>query len=465
MKAIDSPQSLVQEYTAKFPKSAELWARATKVMPAGINHDVRRVVPFPLYMDRAHGCRKWDVDGNEFVDLATGHGSLILGHGHPAIVKALQDQIAAVTHPGAPSPQEIEWAERVIRLAPCAELVRFVLTGTEATMLAMRVARACTDRPVIVKIQGHFHGWHDYGMVGLGPPFSLPSSNGVPNALQATIRVVPLNDLGAIEEALLPHDVAAVILEPDGPGAGAVPVAPGYLAALRELTLTHGSLLIFDEVITGFRLAPGGAQQYFGVTPDLATYAKAIAGGVPGGAVAGRAEVMSFLGFSDDPDWNRRQKVSHMGTFSGYPVAAAAGVVALDLLADGSVQKHVGTMATRLKNGINGALREARVAGCAYGGSTVRVTLGDDLPPAHDPAEFLAVVPPMRLLEGTRPALAREMQRAQLLEGLDLLSGTHGWTSIAMAEADIDEAVRRFARALQRVLDVGSVNRYSPTHP
>ena len=452
-------RSLNEEYRTTFGGSAELWEQATKLIPSGINHDIRRIVPFPLYMDRARGCRKWDVDGNEFVDLCTGHGSLILGHGHPAIVKVLQDQVATMTHASAPTRHEVEWAARVTKLVPCADMVRFVLTGTEATMLAMRVARAHTGRPVIVRLQGHFHGWHDYGMIGFVPPYALPFSNGVPNALNATVRVVPLHDLAAMEDALQPRDVAAVILEPNGPEAGLVPVPPGYLQALRELTSTYGTLLIFDEVITGFRMAPGGAQQFYGVTPDLATFAKIIAGGVPGGALAGKAEIMSDLAFRDDADWNRRKKVRHMGTFSGYPLAAAAGVVALDLLADGAVQDHAAAMAERLCHGLNGVLAEAKVGGCAYGERcTVRITLGDDLPVALDPPDFVAAVGAVRLLEGTRAPLVTHVQQAQLIEGVDLLSGTHGFTSLAMTNADIDEAVLRFARALKRVCAQGHLN-------
>ena len=460
MSAMATATSLEQEFRAKFKGSAELWERARKVTPSGIHHDVRRVVPFPIYMTRGLGCRKWDVDGNEFIDTGTGHGSLILGHSHPAMVKALQEQAGQITHASAPTPLELQWAENIVKMVPSAEMVRFVLSGTEATMLAMRLARGHTGRPVIARFQGHFHGWHDYALVGYMPPFALPMSAGVPNALSATIRPVPLHDLGALEEALKPGDVAAVILEPDGPVAGTVPVAPGFLEGVRELTTKYNVILIFDEVVTGFRFAPGGAQQWYGVTPDLTTFAKAVCAGVPSGALAGKAEIMSTIAFRDDADWNRRGRVRHMGTYSANPLSAAAGVVATTLLSDGSIQDHCSKMADRLKAGFNTVYAEEKVGGCLYGTrSTLRNIVGDDLPDTHDPAEFTAAVPPFRLLENIRPPLMGALQMAQPLEGIDVLGGSHGWTSAAWTEADVDEATLRFARALRRVIAEGYLTR------
>jgi glutamate-1-semialdehyde 2,1-aminomutase len=458
MTTVLTTPTIATEYAARFPGSMALWERARRRIPSGINHDVRRVVPFPLYMERAEGCRKWDVDGNEFLDLCTGHGSLLLGHSHPAIVKAIQEQAARFTHPSAPTPLEVRWAELVTRIVPCAEMVRFLLSGTEATMLAMRLSRAHTGRDVVVKIHGHFHGWHDYAMIGYMPPFDVPSSNGVPGVIGRTMRAVPLHDLAGMEAALRLGDVAAVILEADGPLAGTVPVPPGYLAAVRELTTRYGALLVFDEVVTGFRLAPGGAQQYFGVMPDLATFAKIVAGGMPSGAVGGRAEILGDIAFRDDPEWNRRQRVRHMGTFSAYPLAAAAGVTALELLADGALQDRAAALADRLRAGMNRALADARVAGSAYGcRSILRLIVGDDLPLIYDPAEFVQAVPPARLIQNIRPPALQALHAAMLLEGLDVLGGSHAWTSAVMTEADIDDAVGRFARALHRATREGAL--------
>jgi glutamate-1-semialdehyde 2,1-aminomutase len=449
--------TIFDDYAAKFAASGALWEQARKVIPSGINHDARFISPFPLYMDHAQGCRKWDIDGHEFIDLCTGHGSLILGHGHPAILKALNEAVGKFTHPSAPTPYEVRWAELIISMVPCAEMVRFQLSGTEATMLAMRLARAHTGRDIIVKIRGHFHGWHDYAMIGYMEPFEIPSSAGVPKAVAATMRAVPLNDLTAMEAALAPRDVAAVILEADGPGAGTVPVQAGYLQAVRDLTKTYGAILIFDEVITGFRFAPGGAQEYYGVTPDLSTFAKAVCGGVPGGAVAGRAEIMGDMAFrSDDPEFNRMKRVRHQGTFSANPITAAVGVATLEILKDGRMQERSKKLADRLKDGFNNALREAGAAGSLYGAhSTMRLIVGDDLPKIYDPIGFSKTVDYQRLLQNVKQPLLKALQCAQLLEGVDILGCTHGWTSGVMTEQDIDEAVARWERALHRVIAQG----------
>jgi glutamate-1-semialdehyde 2,1-aminomutase len=249
-------------------------------------------------------------------------------------------------------------------------------------------------------------------------------------------------------------------LEPDGLAGGAVPTPPGYLQGLRDLTDRYDTLLIFDEVVSGFRMAPGGAQEYYGVTPDLATYAKAICGGVPGGAVAGRAAIMENMTFrADDPEFNRKRRVRHQGTFSANPITAAVGVAALELLRDGRIQEQAAQMANRFREGANVAIREAGVAGCVYGArSSLWLSLGDDLPMISDPVEFIRAVDPERLLQRIKQPLLKALQCAQLLEGIDFLGGTHGWTSGVMSEADIDQALHRWARALHRVIGEGHLS-------
>lgn len=451
-------QRIIDAYRWRFPGSAALYDRALQYIPSGINHDVRHIPPFPVYIERAAGARKWDVDGNEFIDFADGHGALILGHSHPALVHAMQAQASTVTHASAPTPHEVRWAELVHALVPSAERVRFVLSGTEATMLAMRLARAHTNRSVIVRLEGHFHGWHDYAMSGLSSTGA--ASAGIPGEIDGTLRSVPSNDLAAMERALGLGDVAGVILEPDGPSAGTVPVDPMYLHQLRELTRRYGVPLIFDEVVTGFRLAPGGAQEYFGVVPDLSTFAKAIAGGVPSGAVAGRADIMQGMALRADPEWNLRRRVRHTGTYNANPLAAAVGSTALAILQDGSVQDQAAGLAERLRRGLNAVMQEARVAGCSYGlRSCFRVIVGDagDLPDTHDPAEFLAAISKERLLTGTRMTLRQDMQRALLVEGVDLLAGNHGWLSQAHTARDVDLAVEAFGRALAEIVEEGGL--------
>src|SRR2546430_127314 len=329
------PMTIQEEYRARHPRSAALAERARAAIPGGITHDIRHLAPFPTYIDRASGTRKWDVDGHEYVDYWMGHGALFLGHCHPAVVKAVQEQVARGTHLGASHELEIRWAELVNALVPCAELTRFTMSGTEATHLAMRVARAATGRTKILKLTGHFHGWHDGAVAAVNPPYEVPMSAGIPGSTLDQVVICSPNDIKSVEVALQRGDIAAVILEPAGGQSGTTPTMPGYLQELRALTTRHDVVLIFDEVITGFRYAPGGAQAYFGVTPDLTTLAKIVAGGLPGGALCGRRELMSMLTFRGDPDWDRSQRVAHAGTFNANPLSAAAAAALAGALACG----------------------------------------------------------------------------------------------------------------------------------
>src|SRR5207249_583549 len=227
--------TIQEEYRAKHPRSAALAERARAAIPGGITHDIRHLAPFPTYLDRASGTRKWDVDGHEYVDYWMGHGALFLGHCHPAVVTAVQEQVARGTHVGASHELEVRWAELVNRLIPCAELTRFTMSGTEATHLALRVARAFTGRPRIVKLAGHFHGWHDGVVSAVNPPFEVPLSAGVPTATLDQVVVCPPNDVKAVQTVLERGDVAAVILEPAGGQAGTTPTVSGYLQELRAI--------------------------------------------------------------------------------------------------------------------------------------------------------------------------------------------------------------------------------------
>src|SRR5262245_32058384 len=263
--------TVLDTYRALHPKSKALYERARRVIPGGITHDGRHLAPFPVYVERAQGSRKWDVDGHEYVDYWMGHGALFLGHCHPAVVKAIQQQAALGTHLGAGHELEVRWAQLVPRLIPSAEMVRFTMSGTESTHLAMRIARAYTGRSKVLKFQGHFHGWHDGVVLAVDPPYDVPWSAGVPESTLDQVLLCPPNDIKAVEVALQRGDVAAVILEPAGGGSSTIPTIPGYLQELRSLTERHGVVLIFDEVISGFRYSPGGAQAYFGVTPAMPT--------------------------------------------------------------------------------------------------------------------------------------------------------------------------------------------------
>jgi glutamate-1-semialdehyde 2,1-aminomutase len=255
-----------------------------------------------------------------------GHGSLLLGHGHPAVVAAVREQAPRSFHPGACHELESEWAEAAIRLVPSAERVRFTSSGTEATLLALRLARAATGRGKIIKLARHFHGWHDQVAIGTDPPFGGPDTAGLPREITSSVVIAAANP-AALAGELADGEVAAVILEPSGAAWGTVPLPAGFLEAARRLTAEAGALLIFDEVISGFRWAPGGVQETCGVTPDLTALGKILAGGMPGGAVGGRADVMDHIGgLRDGP-----RRIAHPGTHNAHPPSAAAGVTVLGL--------------------------------------------------------------------------------------------------------------------------------------
>jgi glutamate-1-semialdehyde 2,1-aminomutase len=306
-------------------RSAELMARAERLFPGGVSSPVRAfrsVGGTPRVIDRALGALVWDVDGNELIDYVGSWGPMILGHAHPAVVAAITDAAARGTSYGAPNPHEVELAELMTDAMPFIERIRFVSSGTEAAMSAIRLARAATQRDEIIKMAGGYHGHADALLVQPGSgAIGMPASAGVTAGAARDTLVAPFNDLDAVERMLAAHEVAAVIVEPVAANMGVVPPAPGYLEGLRDLTSRSGTLLIFDEVITGFRVARGGATERYGVTPDLAVLGKVIGGGLPVGAYGGRADLMHLIA-PDGP-------VYQAGTLSGNPLAMAAGAATL----------------------------------------------------------------------------------------------------------------------------------------
>jgi glutamate-1-semialdehyde 2,1-aminomutase len=432
-----------ERYRTLHPKAAELFERARRVIPGGVTHDIRHLVPFPIYIDRASGVRKWDVDGHEYLDYWMGHGALFLGHCHPAVVTAIQDQAARGTHLGASHELEIRWAELVRQLVPSAEMVRFTMSGTEATHLALRVTRAFTGKPKIVKFQGHFHGWHDGVAVGVHPPFEVPLSAGVPGATLDQLLLCPPNDVKAVAALLERGDVAGVILEPAGGQAGTTPTVPGYLQELRALTRRHGVVLIFDEVITGFRYAPGGAQEYFNVVPDLTTLAKIVAGGLPGGAVCGRADLMSMLAHRDDPVWDRTQRVAHAGTFNSNPVSAAAAIATLEICADGALQARASKAGEELRRGLAEAMKKVGVPGAVYGEASIFHVSFEGRP-------GLAGFDRPR-----RGDLYHLLRCALINEGVDC-SLHHGWVSAVHGDADVARTLEAYERAFAAMAAEGA---------
>jgi glutamate-1-semialdehyde 2,1-aminomutase len=305
-------------------------ARAGQLFPGGVSSPVRAfgsVGGVPRVIERALGPRVWDVDGNELIDYVGSWGPIILGHAHPAVVAAVRQAAGRGTSYGAPNPHEVELAEIITEAMPSIERLRFVSSGTEAAMSAIRLARAATGRDVIVKMAGAYHGHADALLVQPGSgAIGMPASAGVTAGAARDTRVAPYNDLDAVEGLLDDHDVAAVIVEPVAANMGVVPPEPGYLDGLRVTTERHGALLIFDEVITGFRVARGGAQARFGVIPDLTVLGKIIGGGLPVGAYGGRADLMRLVA-PEGP-------VYQAGTLSGNPLAMAAGAATLSQLTD-----------------------------------------------------------------------------------------------------------------------------------
>jgi glutamate-1-semialdehyde 2,1-aminomutase len=383
-------------------RSAELMARAERVLPGGVNSPVRAfraVGGTPRVIDRAHGARLWDMDGNELVDYIGSWGPMILGHAHPAVVAAVTEAASRGTSFGAPGVGEVALAEEIVAAMPSIERLRFVNSGTEAAMSAVRLARAVTGRDRIVKMAGGYHGHADGLLVRAGSGASgLPASAGVTVGAVRDTLVVEFNDLEAAAGLLARGDVAAVIVEPIAANMGVVLPAPGYLEGLRRLATDHGALLIFDEVITGFRVARGGAQQRYGLRPDLTVLGKIIGGGLPVGAYGGSAEMMSIVA--------PLGPVYQAGTLSGNPLAMAAGLATLRELTPSvyeTLEEAAGYLAAGLAEAAAAAEMPVRVSRAA---SLLTVFFDDDarfarffhamleqgvmLPPSQQEAWFLS---------------------------------------------------------------------------
>ena len=342
-------------------KSEQLFAESLNHIPGGVNSPVRAfrgVGGQPFFAERAAGAHVWDVDGKDYIDYVGTWGPAILGHAHPAIVQAVQSAAERGTSFGIPSEAEVRMAQVVKDYVPSVEKVRMVNSGTEACMSAIRVARGFTDRPKIIKFDGCYHGHVDSLLVKAGSgalTCGNPDSGGVPAEFTAHTIVLPFNDRDAVEQAFAANkgQVAGIILEPVPGNAGVYLPRDGYLEFLREITTANNSLLIFDEVMTGFRVSLGGVQERFGITPDLSCFGKIIGGGLPVGAFGGRAEVMDVLA-PDGP-------VYQAGTLSGNPLAMAAGLATLEELKTGSVHEQLETIGARLESGLNAAAERAGI--------------------------------------------------------------------------------------------------------
>ncbi len=419
----------------KTTHSEEVFSSALELMPGGVSSPVRAfksVGGQPIVFDRVKGPYAWDVDGNRYIDYIGSWGPAICGHAHPEVITALQEAIEKGTSFGAPCVLENKLAEMVIGAVPSVEMVRFVNSGTEACMAVLRLMRAFTGRDKVIKFDGCYHGHADMFLVKAGSgvaTLGLPDSPGVPRTTTANTLTAPYNDLEAVKKLFSenPDAISGVILEPIVGNAGFITPEPGFLEGLRELTTENGSLLVFDEVMTGFRISYGGAQEKFGVTPDLTTLGKVIGGGLPVGAYGGKKEIMSMVAPSGP--------VYQAGTLSGNPLAMTAGIKTLELLKQEGTYEKLESTTSRL---IEGIIQSAENNGITINGGSVSAMFG-----------FFLCEGPVRNFEEAKTnnsELFGKLHREMLKRGVYLAPSPFeaGFTSLAHSEGEIDRTLEAF---------------------
>jgi glutamate-1-semialdehyde 2,1-aminomutase len=432
----------IEDYRAKTTRSRQLFEEALRVMPGGNSRSTTFFDPYPFYIARGEGARIWDADGVERVDWNGNYTSLILGHANPQVVKAVQDAASlGLSFPG-PTEHEIRLAEILTRRLPSVEAIRFTNSGTEATMHAVRVARAFTGRSRIAKFEGAYHGTHDWVLVSVAPdlaaagprkrPKSVAWSAGVPPAVMKHVVTLPWNDTAACTKILEKQggDVAAVIIDPMLANAGMIPAREGFLEGLREVTARLGILLIFDEVIS-FRVAPGGAQERFGIRPDLTTLGKIIGGGLAVGAFGGRADVMTYY----DPRGGGG-RINHGGTFNANPLTMAGGIATMEQLTADAYAK-LEALGERLRDGVRRLFRKRKYAG--------QVTGTGSLFWLHHTKRRLS---DYRSARPDEPEAPLRTFLTLLNDGVLISQRGLGACSLAMTNADVDRFVEALGRAL-----------------
>ncbi len=415
--------------------SQAIFSAAQGLMPGGVSSPVRAfksVGGQPIVFDRVKGPYAWDIDGNRFIDYIGSWGPAICGHAHPEVIEALHEALEKGTSFGAPCELENQLAEMVIEAVPSVEMIRFVNSGTEACMAVLRLMRAFTGRDKVIKFEGCYHGHADMFLVKAGSgvaTLGLPDSPGVPRSTTANTLTAPYNDLEAVKELFAenPDAISGVILEPVVGNAGFITPEPGFLEGLRELTKENGALLVFDEVMTGFRISYGGAQARFGVTPDLTTMGKVIGGGLPVGAYGGRAEIMSMVAPAGP--------MYQAGTLSGNPLAMTAGIKTLELLKQEGTYERLEVTTKRL---INGIMESAQGAGFPITGTSIGAMFG-----------FYLCNGPVRNFEEAKSSdtdLFAKLHRGMLERGVYLAPSAFeaGFTSLAHTEDDIDATLKAF---------------------
>jgi glutamate-1-semialdehyde 2,1-aminomutase len=428
--------------TLKTTKSEEIFAAAQKLMPGGVSSPVRAfksVGGQPIVFDRVKGAYAWDVDGNQYIDYVGTWGPAICGHAHPDVIRAIQETAEKGTSFGAPCYLENVLAEMVIDAVPSVEMVRFVNSGTEACMAVLRLMRAFTGRDKVIKFEGCYHGHADMFLVKAGSgvaTLGLPDSPGVPKTTTANTLTAPYNDLDAVRKLFEenPNEISGVILEPVVGNAGFIPPQAGFLAGLRELTRDHGALLVFDEVMTGFRISYGGAQAKFGITPDLTTMGKVIGGGLPVGAYGGRKDIMAMVAPAGP--------MYQAGTLSGNPLAMMAGIKTLELLRQPGSYETLDRVTTRLVNGLLGAAQETGHTAC---GGSISGMFG-----------FFFTAGPVHNYEDAKQCdLSKfsKFHRGMLEQGVYLAPSQFeaGFTSLAHTDEDIDRTIAAAREVMSRL--------------
>jgi glutamate-1-semialdehyde 2,1-aminomutase len=428
---------LTADYEKKRHKSEKLYARAKRVLPAGVSYFIRYFAPYPFYVSYARGSKIHDVDGNTYVDFWMGHYTHILGHNPAPIRRAVEKQLGKGVHLGVCHELEVALAEQVVKMVPSAEMVRFTNSGTEASMYATRLARAHTGKNKIVKFEGGWHGGYDALQVAVKPPVDVPETSGLPEEVVKNTVVAPFNDIETTRQRTKNKEIAAFIIEPVLGSGGGIPAEKEFLQGLQELSHEKDALLIFDEVITGFRLSPGGAQKFYSVIPDLTILGKILGGGFPVGAVVGRREIMERL---DATVYERPQLCFHGGTFSANPITMTAGLTMLKLLEDGTIIRQLNKRGVKLRQQLKEIFERNQI--------DVQVTGEGSLFLVHFTREEIKDIHGVSRADRQR---LDNYHTSLMMNGVFFLPRKLGALSIAHAEADLEKLLTRtedFAKSL-----------------